>query len=169
MKCTLLPIYPGKTFYSRLFFLVSPQKIYEPAHDKTCNKTCATSEDSDQPAHPHSLIRDFAARMCLLQSQGYPKKDKRVSLPYLADVQANLSLCWLHKSYCRFFVRWLIKMLIPQALLMRIHNIYSNRNKNNICLAIPLTKNYVSCMIHYENMPIQMYRKFHLQKLKNFR
>ena len=22
---------------------------------------------------------------------------------------------------------------------------------------------------HYENMPIQIYRKFHLQKLKNFR
>ena len=24
---------------------------YEPAHDKTYNKSCATSEDSDQPAH----------------------------------------------------------------------------------------------------------------------
>ena len=24
---------------------------FEPAHDKTNNKTCATSEDSDQPAH----------------------------------------------------------------------------------------------------------------------
>ena len=23
-------------------------------------------------------------------------------LPYWVDVQADLSLCWLHKSYCRF-------------------------------------------------------------------
>ena len=29
---------------------------YEPTHDKTYNKTKATSEDSDQPAHPRSLI-----------------------------------------------------------------------------------------------------------------
>ena len=28
----------------------------EPAHDKTYNKTCATSEDSDQPAHQRILI-----------------------------------------------------------------------------------------------------------------
>ena len=42
-------------------------QIFEPAHDKTYNKTCAISEDSDQPAHPRSLIRVFADRMCLLQ------------------------------------------------------------------------------------------------------
>ena len=27
--------------------------IIEPDHDRTYNKTCATSEDSDQPVHPH--------------------------------------------------------------------------------------------------------------------
>ena len=32
----------------------------EPAHEKTYNKTCATSEDSDQTAHLRSLIRVFA-------------------------------------------------------------------------------------------------------------
>ena len=40
--------------------------INEPAHDKIYNKTYATSKDSDQPAHPRSLIRIFADRMCLL-------------------------------------------------------------------------------------------------------
>ena len=25
--------------------------IFEPAHDKTYNKTCVTSKDSDQPVH----------------------------------------------------------------------------------------------------------------------
>ena len=39
--------------------------ISEPAHDKTYNKTCATREDSDQPAHPRRLIRVFVDRMCL--------------------------------------------------------------------------------------------------------
>ena len=65
----------------------------EPAHDKTYNKTCATSEDSDQPAHPRSLIRIFADRMCLLQPPGYPKQDKRESLPYWMDIQAS-RFCW---------------------------------------------------------------------------
>ena len=42
------------------------QVIYKPAHDKTYNKTCATSEDSDQPAHPYSLIRIYADSTYLL-------------------------------------------------------------------------------------------------------
>ena len=53
--------------------------IIEPADD---NETCATSEDSDQYAHPHSLIRVFADRMCLLQTPGYPKRDEQELLPY---------------------------------------------------------------------------------------
>ena len=59
-------------------------------------------EDSDQPAHPHSLIRLFTDCMCLLQSQGYPKQDKREPLQYLVDVHTDLSLWWLQRSYCRF-------------------------------------------------------------------
>ena len=57
-------------------------KTNEPAHDKTYNKTCVTCEDSDQPANLHSLIRVFADHICLLQSPGYPKRDKREALPY---------------------------------------------------------------------------------------
>ena len=29
----------------------------EPAHDKTYNKTCVTSNDSDHPVHPPSVAR----------------------------------------------------------------------------------------------------------------
>ena len=42
--------------------------VYWPPHDKTNKMTCALSEDSDQPGHPHepghppSLIRVFAVR-----------------------------------------------------------------------------------------------------------
>ena len=75
---------------------------FEPAHDKNYNKTCATREDSDQSAHPRSLIRVFADRMRLLQPPGYPKKDERELLPYWLAVQADLSLCWSNRSYCRF-------------------------------------------------------------------
>ena len=50
--------------------------IYEPVHDRTCNKTFETSDDSDQSAHLHILIRVFADRMCLRQPQGHPKRDK---------------------------------------------------------------------------------------------
>ena len=68
------------------------ERLIEPAHDITYDKTCATSEDSDQPAHPRRLIRVLADRMCLLQPQGYPKMGKREPLPYWVDVQAELSL-----------------------------------------------------------------------------
>ena len=46
------------------------ETIYEPVHDKIYNKACATSKDSDQPAHPCSLIPVFADRMYLLQPLG---------------------------------------------------------------------------------------------------
>ena len=76
---------------------------------KIYTKTCATSEDSDQPAHPRSLIKVFADRTCLLQPPGYSKRDKQEPLTYWVDVQTDLSLCWSNRSYCSFFiVRWLI-------------------------------------------------------------
>ena len=40
--------------------------------------------------------------MCLLQPAGYPKRDEREPVPYCVDVQADLSLLWSHRSYCRF-------------------------------------------------------------------
>ena len=57
---------------------------------------------TDQPACLYSLIRVLADRMCLLQPPGYLKRNKQEPLPYWVDVQADLSLCWLHRSYCRF-------------------------------------------------------------------
>ena len=97
--------------------------IIGPAHDKTYNKTCTTSKDSDQPAHlrhsfytnsatsedsypplmpPRSLIRVFADRMCLLQTPSYPERDRREHLPYLVDLQADMNHCWSHRSHFRF-------------------------------------------------------------------
>ena len=52
------------------------QKPKDPAHDKTYKMACASSEDSDQPGHPPSLISVLAVRsMC---SQG-PKHSSRTA------------------------------------------------------------------------------------------
>ena len=65
--------------------------------------------------HTCSLIRVFADHMCLLQPPGYPKTDKQEPLPYCVDVQADLSLCCSHRSYCRF-----CPMLAHSSLLKHI-------------------------------------------------
>ena len=39
---------------------------YEPQHKISNNVICATSKDSDQPAHMRSLIRAFASRLNIL-------------------------------------------------------------------------------------------------------
>ena len=49
---------------------------------------------------------------------------------------------------------------------MSTNNIFASRNKKNIMWVPPLIWSYAS---HYENAPIQIYKKSHLQKLKNFR
>ena len=69
---------------------------------KPYNKTCVTSKDSDQPAYLCSLIKVSADHMCLSQTLGYRKRDKQKALLYWEDVHADLSLCWSHRSYCRF-------------------------------------------------------------------
>ena len=73
--------------------------------------------------HPHSLIRVFADRMCLLQPLGYPKKGIRRTLAVLGDVQADLSLCWLHRSYCRF-CRALAHIDSDQTRLIGVQTIF---------------------------------------------
>ena len=48
------------------------------------------------------LIRVSVDRICLLQPPGYPKRATREPLPYSNGVQADRSLCWSRRSYCRF-------------------------------------------------------------------
>ena len=69
---------------------------------KTNKLACAPSEDSDQPGHPPSLIRVFAVRMkksCVLS---YPMSAQRRLWSVSANAQADLSLCWAHRSFCWF-------------------------------------------------------------------
>ena len=46
-------------------YIDSTKKHFEPPHDKTNNITFVPGEDSDQPGHPPSLIRDQSLRCAL--------------------------------------------------------------------------------------------------------
>ena len=65
---------------------------------KICQRTTkstirrATSKDSDQTAHPRSLIRVFADRTCLLQPPRYPTRNKGEHLTHWVDGQLDLSI-----------------------------------------------------------------------------
>ena len=93
-----------------------PLVTYETHRQKTYLRTCAPSEDSDQPAISRSLTRSFAGRN--LVSQGYNVSScvQRRLLSDCADAQADLSLCWAHMSEDTFSPgrpRWLSWMRRP--------------------------------------------------------
>ena len=52
---------------------LSPQSLNGPEREKTFTLTCARKEDSNKPAHPHSLIRIFVVRMKKICILGYPE------------------------------------------------------------------------------------------------
>ena len=54
---------------ARLMF--SFNNKFEPQHEISNNVVCATSKDSDQPAHTRSLIRVFASRVNILSALSY--------------------------------------------------------------------------------------------------
>ena len=57
---------------------------------------CAPSEDSDQPGHPSSLIRDFAVRMKKVWVLSYP-----------LSAQRRLWSDWAHTHFVSFVMSWL--------------------------------------------------------------
>ena len=91
--------FPSSTFS---YVLYGERKRKEPPHDKTNKMACAPSEDSDQPGHPPSLIRVFAVRMKIAWVLSYPLSAQRRLWSVWANVQADLSLCWAHMSFCWF-------------------------------------------------------------------
>ena len=69
---------------------------------------CASSEDSDQPGHPPSLIRVFAVRMKKAWVLSYPLSAQRRLWSDWEDAQADLSLCWAHSHFVGFVMSRLI-------------------------------------------------------------
>ena len=69
---------------------------------------CAPTEDSDQPEHPPSLIRVFAARMKKAWVLSYPLSAQQGLWSDWVDAQADLSLRWAHTHLVGFVMSWLI-------------------------------------------------------------
>ena len=81
---------------------LDPRKNFEPPHDKTNKITFVPSEDSDQPGHPPSLIRVFTVRSVGgLGPSLASGRQRRLWLDW-ADAHADLSLRWVHRSFCWF-------------------------------------------------------------------
>ena len=66
---------------------------------------CASSEDSDQPGHPPSLIRVFAVRIKKAWVLSYPLIAQRRLWSDWTDAQADLSLRWAHTHFVGFVTR----------------------------------------------------------------
>ena len=64
----------------------------EPVDNKTYNKTCTTSKDSDQPVHPPIIAMILS----------YPALDRLEAVEGTCDAQTDLRFCWSHKSFCKF-------------------------------------------------------------------
>ena len=75
--------------------------VFEPPHDKTNKMACAPSKDSDQPGHPPSLIRVFAVRMKKAWVLSYPLSAQWRHWSDWVDAQADLSISWVHRGFCR--------------------------------------------------------------------
>ena len=78
---------------------------------------CAPTEDSDQPGHPPSLIRVFAVRMKKAWVLSYPLSAQRRLWSDWADVQADPSPRWAHRSVC-WFCHKAAQLFITVAVLI---------------------------------------------------
>ena len=67
----------------------------------------ASSEESDQPGRPPSLIRVFAVHMKKAWALSYPLSAQRWLWSHWADAQADLSLRWAHTHFVGFVMSWL--------------------------------------------------------------
>ena len=98
----------------------APRRINEPAYDKTYKMACASSEDSDQPGHPSSLITVFATRMKKAWVLSYlfranEDSDQTGRMPRLIWVFAGRT-----SHFVGFVMRWLsLKMLPPPKSVSR--------------------------------------------------
>ena len=90
---------------------------------------CASSEDSDQPGHPPSLIRVFAASMKKPWFLSYPLSAQRRLWSDWADAKADLSLRWAHTCFVGFVMSRLILYKVKMLHLnspCRAHTMFQN-------------------------------------------
>ena len=79
---------------------------------------------------------------------------------------------------CQRRTKTLLKTLLSESKMVVLITILDETNNSVFLIVVYKTSDGVRKVqifrvailseLHYENMPIQIYRKFHLQKLKNF-
>ena len=95
LHCTCINVVWLITFESGVAI---PGQIFVPQRHKTNLLTCASSEDSDQPAHSRRLIRIITGR--ILDSQGFSFSScgQRWFWSDCADAHVQSNLLWAHMS-----------------------------------------------------------------------
>ena len=152
---------------------------------------CATIEDAGHPGHPPSLIRVFDVSS-MGGTQAFvvrTAKTDQTGVPRLIWVFAGRTC-----HFVGFAMRWLfcywIKDTCVRYILCRINGTcntikkrtkYQDWNESKLHMEflswdeqLSVTANDIRLKVntsthHYENIPIRIYRKFHLQKLKIFK
>ena len=82
-----------------------PQQGHMSRGEQTFHITCVLHNDSDQPMHLHSLIRDLAVRMNKPSFHSYPLSVQPRLWSVRADARVDLvGLCRVHMSLCRFCI-----------------------------------------------------------------
>ena len=60
------------------FLTLRKRRIIEPVSSKRYKMACTYIEDSDQPVHPHSLIRFFSRRSMGSQGSNVPSGERLI-------------------------------------------------------------------------------------------
>ena len=83
---------------------------------------CASSEDSDQPGHPPSLIRVFAVRMKKAWFLSYPLSAH--SFCWFSHAVAQFSSMFLTDDIFMYFMDWVNKMLLCSVWYPVFYDLY---------------------------------------------
>ena len=119
----------------------------EPQRQKTYRLTCAPKKDSDQPAHPRSLIKVFVVRMKKLCIPGYPKCVQGRFWSGCANVQADQNLRWAHMSEGTFWSvtaqmkkyheRKAVMQSVKYCFVKLLRRINTHSRKANVEIVLP--------------------------------
>ena len=102
--------------------------------------TCASSEDSDQPGRPPSLIRVFVVHLKKVLVLNYPEvhnkdSDQTVQIPRLIWVcRAHMSFCWFCRSFAHILHAVHAGLWSDLKWHFRIELEAQQRLQNDVCL-----------------------------------
>ena len=121
-----------------------PSQKYELQRQKTYLRTCTTSEDSDQPAHLHSLIRIFIGRIFKKAKKRrrafyfFPRKDGLPFLSFFLRIDDLLFVYSLEIMVC-FFIsllkRYFAFHFFPRKYRLRFMSFLENVDLSFLIMA----------------------------------